>query len=305
MATPPLADDKALGRACIAAVEEPNEINNGVVRFHFAGNLVGLPAVLAMGRTLAAQSAAWDTALPVLAPSQSVGAAPAPVADMRDMANTVNIHSYTDHGGAPNVGMPAQIAAQKFSVPGGAMWMTETGYADFTPGGVSPAGQAIRVVQSVLDAVKFGMTKIYIYQLQDICRDGANPECQYGLFDANGAQKPAARSVANLMHIMAAPGRVATDAPPLAVTWGGLPRDASVLQFAAPNGARRLAVWREQRDATSIPAVPVTLTFPAPGTIGIYDPIAGTSPIQPRISGTDASFPLGADPLIVTFEQHP
>jgi hypothetical protein len=302
---PSLAIAKALGRDAIGAIEGFNEINNNTGRFRY-NNLIGWPAVLAAQGAMYAEAQSWDSTIPVLSPSQSVGP-PRLGGDMRAIATHGNAHVYLSYG-VPfgfGPGSVAQIAASAGrNMPGRAFWITETGYANYTPGGVSLGVQAIRVIQVFLDGLLSGAIVTTWYQLQDYCTDPANPECHYGLFAIDGTAKPAARALSNFIAIMGYPLNAPEPSSliPLAVEFKGLPYDAKVAEFVAGNGAHRFVMWRENNPTLPMNPTPVTMVLAKAGVIQLYSPVIGTGRMKDLVRGTTEEIMLGENPIVVQVE---
>jgi hypothetical protein len=147
------------------------------------------------------------------------------------------------------------------------MVCTEAGYGSGTTPGreLSRELQARYLVRMLLLHFKAGLQRTFVYQLADSGDDaGAN----FGLLDADGAEKPAYRQLAGLLGELGGPPPPAPPVP-LPVAISGAPATLEALGFARADGGYRLVLWLETPSADprtsqplTVPAQPVRLELP-------------------------------------------
>ena len=253
----------------VASLEGPNEVNNDPVHFE--------------GRTAVEGARAYQAAL-YAAIKRDERLAPIPVLNYTNFpptsgdADAVNVHSYAKHGRSPGPQLEADIRLTGASQPRGRpVFVTETGYATSPSArGVDAVGeedQAALIVVGWLDAFRAGVKRTYVYELLDEAPAGTrpdDPEHYYGVFDANGRPKPAARMLRTLIaSLRSAAAPFSGAAPSLTVTGAGVKR----LVLTRPDGSALLAIWRETGlEATS---ADVILRLAQPADVRRLDPLTG------------------------------
>ncbi|MGC4083755.1 MAG: hypothetical protein QM736_17000 [Vicinamibacterales bacterium] len=170
---------------------------------------------------------------------------------------------------------------------------TETGYTDDPrqPGHVPAAAAAIYMPRVVLEQFRLGIARTYIYELCDLPAAGG-VDVGYGLLLRDGTPKPAFRSLANLLALLADPGAPFTVTPLARIVSGGGP-DLRQMAFAKRDGSYHLALWLESAvydvdRAATLAVVPQTITVTLPSTL---QAIASR---QWNADGTVATTPLTA-----------
>ena len=243
---PQLARAAALQAAApgaIALIEGPNEINNDPVSFQGRTGVAGAQAYQAALYDQVRSRPEFRT-LPVLNYTNY------PASSGR--ADAVNVHSYAKRGASPG-GQLASDSAQTAAAmaPGLPTYVTEIGYttapAAASPDAVSLDDQAALTLVALLDAFRAGVRRTYLYELLDERADGpspGDPEHHYGLFDAEGRPKPAARALRSLLAVLDDGGNVqARLGAPLAIS---IDLDsARRLILSRRDGRSVLLVWRE------------------------------------------------------------
>lgn len=234
-----------------------------------------------------------------------------------------NVHDYVG-GAAPNTGnwfLQEQLGAS----PNSPYVVTETGY-DTMPGtdtdgsqGVNDDVQARYMLDDVFDLLAGGASKAYIYELLDELPDPnmTAHEQHFGLFNNDGTPKEAAVGIHNLTSILADTGSSAStfETGTLSYTLTGLPSSGNSMLLQKSSGSFDLAVWAEPAiwntttlSETAASPVPVTLQLgEIAGSMEVYDPLVGTSPIarydqvsQIILGITDHPLVVEVDPLAIT-----
>lgn len=305
----------------IASVEGANEFNTNYNTFNGV-NSFGNPAWAKLfGPALYAAVKADPTlsGVPVIASSMANAGATQiwQEGDVSGFADSSNWHEYYGNGNQPAQGLAYVVAQAKSTAPAKPVTITETGYytavdaMDWGGGGVSPAVQAILTVNALLDAFHDGVQTTYLYELMD---NIANPsstdlENSFGLFKADGTPKPAAAAIHNLTAILADTGVNAStfQTGTLAATIDGLPATGNTMAFQKANGTSDLVIWNEPtvwnqatRSQVTPAAVSIKVNLGATySLVKVFDPLAGSAPIQILTGVSSVQLALTADPLIV------
>ena len=295
----------------VTSVEGPNEVNNNPLNYNGLG---GAAAAIAYQTDLfnAVHSDSLLSGVLVLPFSLSTGGSLNGYGDVSAYADEANVHAYAG-GGTPPYFMLGSTTAAVTTVTGKPVVMTETGYYTLQDGyaGVTQDVQAKWLMDTLLQNSVDGVTKTYLYELNDLTNDPGNNNLSdhYGLFTSNGSAKQAATDIHNLTTILADTGSNATSFTPVAsnFTVTGLPaNDGFDTVFAKSNGSYDVALWSEPtfydegsgREAAVAPST-VTVGLGATYDIAIYDPVIGTSAIGSYTNATSVQVNLTTDPLIV------
>ncbi len=220
--------------------------------------------------------------------------------DEEPIADYEAIHAYDRRGEGPERGIRKYIEIfTKFA--GMPKVLTETGYTTIVYSkrnkkkggrrGVPPDIAARLTLNTLFDAYRWGMKRIYLYQLQDDIEDRAHTdkEFHFGLFDFDGAPKPAAVALHNMQAVMKGSGPVD---PQTLDFWVHQTNAREAFDFARHHllfkkdeGTLLLAVWAEpilwdgyRHEALErrVAGNRVTLGFSkAFKGIEIYDPLQG------------------------------
>ncbi len=241
----------------------------------------------------------------------------APASSACDFANA---HPYPKMGKQPREliqRVREEFVGRSGVMPGKPMMFTEFGYHTLVgrpllPGqwqGVNAELQACLTINGLLDGASLGIDRIYLYQLLDGKSDprGNNPQLHFGLFNADGSPKAAAKALKSLFAILRDdnPQRSATgnrpldvqiDAPP---TIRGLPLNHS-------SGRHFLALWNETPVWDSPTASPlnlaptnVTVTVPYATPVAAFDIIEGGRKAEFGISRR-IRVSIGAHPILLS-----
>ena len=303
--SPSMADVKAqldaleaAAPGCIASVEGPNEPN--IWPISYAGQS-GTAAAVAYQQDL------YNTVHsdPALAGVQVYdfafgGVGPDTYAQAGDQTASVdatNIHVYPDGlgNGAPAPEIVNEHDLAKVSAPAKPMVMTEFGYSTHPGGDIDQAAQARFTLDALLDQPQLGLSKTFIYDIQDSGTGSPDEQLNYGLFQTDGTPKEAATALHNLAAILADSGSGANLPDVQAPTISGLPNSANTLTLEKSDGTLDVAVWDEGGN----PSDQMSLSLPAASDVSVYDPLQGTSAQQTFSATTSATISVGADPLIV------
>jgi Ca2+-binding RTX toxin-like protein len=248
-----------------------------------------------------------------------------------DFTEFGNISSEADYGNAqifPGYWHPEAILSwflplQLEGTPNDPFVITETGY-DTMPGedtdgsqGVNDDVQAKYTLDDIFDFIKAGASKVYLYELLDEFADpnDTDHEQHFGLFNNNETPKEAAIALHNLTTILADPGATAATFTPGTLAYGitNLPDPGNSFLLEKSNGSFDLAIWDEPEiwnpttlQEISVPATTVTVTFGlVAGTVEVFDPLYGTSPIATYSDVTQIAVAITDHPLIIEIDPVP
>ena len=222
----------------VVSLEGPNEVNNDPIQWANRSGEAGAQAYQA-ALYAGAHARRELKGLPIL------GYTDWPPAGGR--ADVVNVHSYPRPG--QNIGdrLRHDLALSASALPRGLpVQVTEIGFSTGPPSSaapfVSPRAQADAVLIALLEAYRAGVQRTYLYELFDESKSGApsDPEGHYGLFDGQGAPKPAARVLARLMRSLGRLDSGPIRAPLPAITIQG----ARSLILTGASGSALLILWR-------------------------------------------------------------
>ena len=301
----------------VVAVEGLNEINNQPITWNGAAAPTGqdeLDAALSYQRQLYADVKA-DPALQGVAVDEFTGAGAGGIPKGPDVGTTPGLADDVTQHPYPNFGQaPAHWVAPSTATPGNTApaVYTETGYSSNggTSGGVNADVQARYTLDLLFDDAKDGVTRTYLYDLLDAYAPGSRQgDDGLGLFDYTKAAKPVAVAIHDLTSILADTG---SSAPPASVAGsaysvGGLPATGNSLLLSKSDGSSDIAVWAEPAiwnestgTETLQPATPVSVSLGAVyASVEVFDPMAGTAPVQTLTDVSTVTLQLGDHPLIV------
>ena len=245
--------------------------------------------------------------------------------DEADAVDYGNAHPYTA-GLPPEVpesptqrSLERSIEALRLVSGARPFMFTESGYHDAlaaTTGqpAVDRATAAVYTVRTLLEHVRAGATRTYLYELADSFDDDAmaNPEAHFGLFDFAWRPKPAATAVRNLLAALKDPAPAPRGAA-LDIAIDGPTDDLRQLLLARAGGGFTLALWRTapvwdpdtQRRLTPR-ATPVTVVLPRPfERASIVRPVTSPDPVETRSDVSSVPVAVGAEPVLVDLEAAP
>jgi hypothetical protein len=188
---------------------------------------------------------------------------------------------------------------------------TETGYHT-TPaysGGhpsVSERAMGKYVPRLFLEYFRAGVVRTFSYELIDQGTDPADSEQNFGLLHVDGTEKPAFRSLRNLIALLADPGPL-LQAKSLGYQLQGDTANIHQLLFQKRDGRFYLVLWQAvpsydvQRRIDIEPAGrPLTLRLPsAAGTARVYSPMLGASPLTEFKDASVISIVVQDHPLVI------
>lgn len=288
----------------VIAVEGPNEVDRDGVSF---ASLTGALGAIAMQKALYAEVHA-NPVFDGIVVYDLTG-----VNGQVTAADVEAVHTYPYYGKQPNDRFTITANTAHAYAGDTPVVFTETGYytlPGYGWGGVDETTQARYSVNLLLDMQRFGLDKIYLYELLDET-DGTTGAYKqhFGLFDADNQPKEAAVALHNLTTILAddASGAGTFKAGTLDYDVQNLPDTAHTQLFQKADGTFELAVWNETTvwDGVALkevtPAdVPLTIslgdTF---ATVNIYDVIDSASPLRTLHDVSQVTLDLGADAMIV------
>ncbi|HTM80358.1 hypothetical protein [Asticcacaulis sp.] len=290
----------------IESIEGFNEVNNEPVTYN--------------GDTsLEAALAAHAATVSLLRTHPTLGHIPILDLTGNDIPNTLgdrgdyhNTHVYAQNGNQPGGWM-----GKKNLWADGKPWViTEFGYASNPQSGwlvigVGEAEQAKGILNGILDAAQYGVSRIYLYELLDEKPDpeGKSNWLHLGLFTVDSQPKPAAKALRNLLRIIGDPDPAAlTFMPqPLDVEIQGAPKTLRVLTIQKASGETGILLWNEiafwdrehGKPIQNVP-VPVKLTLPSGArATALYDPMKQEAAIRQLAGEGELTIEVPDYPVIV------
>jgi hypothetical protein len=311
----------------VAAVEGANEYNQNSYMYDGVSSLNNPAWAQLFGPALYAAVKA-DPALSgvsVIAAAMTNSSPSALQAEgnLSSFVDSSNWHVYYGQGDQPGANLASAIAVAKSTAPGDPVTITETGYytavqaMDWGGGGVMPVVQAILTVNALLDAFKDGAQTTYLYELMDNIENPSSTDLEdsFGLFYADGTPKPAAIAIHDLTTILADTGATAATFQPgtLNATITGLPTTGNSMVLEKSNGAYDIIVWNEPTiwnestmSEVTPASTPITVNLGATySLVEVFDPQAGSTPIETLTDASSVALPLGADQYIIELEPLP
>jgi hypothetical protein len=168
---------------------------------------------------------------------------------------------------------------------------TETGWQTDVAGGITKEQQGRLYLNLYLSQFKRGFKHTFIYMLRD------NPpyEGGYGIFDSSFNPKPAATYLHNLTTILADSGSISTPGS-LNYSIPSQPATVHDLLLQKSNGKFELVVWNERASGSDNVTVNLGSSY---GTVKVYDPTVGPSPVQTLSNVSSVNLTLSDHPQII------
>lgn len=253
--------------------------------------------------------------IPVLAPSLVTWQDHAEVGDLRDAIDFGNKHPYAG-GEMPEANLDQELSVAARVSGDLPIHVTESGYhnALATTRGHRPTSEAATATylpRMFLEHFRRGVPRTFSYELIDLWPDPAksNQEANFGLLRNDYSEKPAFRSLKNLIALLA-DGGGAHQVAPLDFTIPDAPADLRKLVLQKRDGSYYVVLWRAVRIWDPVARKPVAAdrrtatlqlagTLPAGSQAEIFSPSTtaqrlGTAPVA---GGIPVS--LGADPVVI------
>ena len=167
------------------------------------------------------------------------------------LADAANAHAYSS-AGEPSVPLDQWTQALAGQVPGGrpiviteAGFQTDVGQTKYHTPLPAEIG-ASYVPRIVLEAMRRGMPRVYLYEMADRWADpfGVDTAAHFGLLDAELKPKPAWTSLVRLQRALLDGGAPARAVVPLRARVVRGPADLRALAFRREDGTAALALWR-------------------------------------------------------------
>ena len=271
----------------ITAIEGPNEVNNWPVTYK---GETGPKAAIAYQADLYA--AVKDNALLSKIPVYNLTSWPVLIGKF----DVYNVHTYPPQGEQPETHVKNALDQLHKVDQKGTVAITEVGYYTLpgkgTWGGVDDETQAKLSLNLILDAVRMGIPKIYLYQLLDAYPDPTSSEMEkhFGLFDIAYKPKPAASAIHNLIEVVSpGPQHDATrTAKPLALSVAAGNISVKRLLIDGDKAVSTLILWDERKiwddeKNTPLPVTAADVTIDGDtefAQVDIVDPTKGSDPVQ-------------------------
>lgn len=216
---------------------------------------------------------------PLHGPSLTDEAAYAALGDVSALVDTVNLHNYPG-GRNPGTGgwgdrgygsIPYHLNVVRSAGTGKPIVTTETGYWDdlATVNAVPEHVSARYFPRLLLEQLRQGIQRTYLYELIDSPRVGVAGDSGYGLVRRDGSHKPAFHAVRHLLQLLSDPGPAFT-VQPLDYVVSGAGGDLRTIAFRKRSGSYFLALWIERpayevdaRQLLSVPPEVATIRFAA------------------------------------------
>ncbi len=297
----------------IVSIEGPNEPN--FEQPHYRG-LTGAAAGAAIQHdlyTAVRQDPVFKT-LPVINYAMGYHGAFIPTVNIAHDYDIQNLHAYAPQGLPP--GAVVQALAGYMTQGGNApLIVSETGYttirhnpaAPQTLEGVDEATQAKYLLDTLADDFSMGITKTYLYELQDDAddADNLNKEDHFGLFHHDQSPKPVALALHNLISQLSPPTSCAGSFTPqglnIQATAAVLNPPLRMLLLQRCDHAYELLLWAEPviwDHANHIPraAAPRIVRVSLPQSqyaFTLFDPLSGKAAVSSadHAGGIDVAVP--------------
>jgi hypothetical protein len=247
--------------------------------------------------------------LPILAPSVAGYSVRSTLGDMSAIVDAGNLHSYPG-GQRPSLNLSSELTKEAAISGTKPVWASETGYTNalLTTSGHKPideTGAGYYIPRMALDYFSRGITRTYVYELNDQKPDDTNTDIQrhFGLMRADLSPKPA---YAKLQALIASigDGTPAGGAGSLSYQLPDAAADVRQLLLQRADGSFALVLWRDvsvwdttARTTLTVSAANVTLNLGQP--IASAKVVRAGSTIRTATNPTTLAVPVGADPVVV------
>lgn len=239
--------------------------------------------------------------------------------NLKNITNLGNVHFYQHNGNSPINQMPGVISQETGYTSGLPFTISETGFNDDTSGSAAsqsyygnPTVNAKYTLNTFFDAYKQGSRRTVYYELFDEGTAGSevNPvfEGHWGLFNFQQVAKPAATYLHNLLTVISDAGATASSFTPATATYSiaGLGSNGNSLLMQHSNGTFFLVVWADANIFTNgvqstAPTQNITVSFGTPQNVTVFDPGAGTTPIQTASAANSVSVGITDHPEVLAF----
>jgi hypothetical protein len=231
--------------------------------------------------------------------------------NLRSAADAANVHLYLGTGGPVDSAMQHKMAEARAVSTGHPLVVSEIGHPTLRtePGiGVSQKAQAKTMLSELLLAYENGAARTYIYELFDNSKySSSDKEHYFGLFTTAGNAKPAATALHNLTTILT---KGANGTANGVVAGWSLETGASnvhAMSLEKTSTVYDIAVWRdtpvwndaENQDYRNPAHATVVDLGRVEGTVKVYDPLAGTSPIASYSNVSSVKLSLRDSPYVI------
>jgi hypothetical protein len=151
-----------------------------------------------------------------------------------------------------------------------------------------------------------GIQRTFLYELINEGSDPRNREHNFGLLRVDGSEKPAFRSLRNLIRILEDPG-AEFRAGRLAFTLEGDTAKIRPLLLQKRDGTFYLILWQsvasydlQQATNVSIADRPLTVRFAtAASSVRVFEPLTGSSPIGTHNGASQLQVSVPDHPIII------
>ena len=239
--------------------------------------------------------------------------------DMSPYSDYASVHTYSNRGLRPAFVNPAAVEGWSKLAPDNPVVITESGYYTIpghpTWGGVTQGVQAQYLMDAVLDARRYDVDRIYLYNLIDTAVDvtGEERDGRFGVFNYNGSAKVAATALHNFNAILSDTGAGAATFATSDITYDvtGLPFTGASELFQKSDGTHLIAVWNEEqlwnyeagreiRPRDFDTTVSLGRVY---DTVKVYDPMLGTEAVTTYRNVSSVDLVVTSHPLILELGQ--
>ena len=248
----------------------------------------------------------------VVAPSLGRLANLAVLGEYDGLADAANAHAYSS-AAEPSAPLDSWLAGLKVQLKGGTpAVVTEVGFNDdlgqrrwHLP--LPPAIAADYVPRIILEAMRRGIPRVYLYEMIDRWGDPfhVDTSAHFGLLTTDLTPKPAWNALLRLQKALLDGGQPDRDVAPLEARVVAGPQDLRLLAFRRSDGTAALAIWRavSEWDAQAGVATPVSsekVSIEVDGVVGGALATTVATGGRERLTGASTiDVRAGGSPIIV------
>lgn len=250
--------------------------------------------------------------LAVITPSVGRLESVAQLGDLSGLADASNAHAYSS-GDEPSKALDDWLALLPQQLSGAPVTVTEAGFMTdqrqrkhHTP--TSEEAAAVYAPRLILEAMRRGIPRVYIYELMDRWDDpfGIDIAAHFGLLGHDLKPKPAWHSLVRLQKTLLDGGRPDRKIEALNATVVDAPTDLRVLAFRKRDGSAAVALWRSAEvwdgaagTPINVPPSPVRLRLAGDQPRALARDLVTGKRTRPA-AGDLLALDVSANPVVIT-----